>query len=324
MNIIFLLLKGVAMGAANIIPGVSGGTIALVTGIYERLIEAMKSFDLQSAKLFFKGRWGELASKVQLPFLLPLLAGVVVGILGFARLLESWLAKSEVTIMALFFGLILASAWLVGKTVPKWNISAVVLFVLGLAVAVACVFFKPASENSSFFYLLICGAAAFCSMIIPGLSGSFVLLLMGNYLLVLSSVNDFSAALKGLDIAMLINLGTKIILPLALGAVLGLLLFSRLLSWLFAHHRGNTLAGLTGFIVGSLVLIYPWKIKQYLSDQTGQLITRADGEKVISGYSFKLPDFGMSENLIALALLVAGAIAVFAVEKIGASFRRSE
>ncbi|MGC6566565.1 MAG: DUF368 domain-containing protein, partial [Akkermansiaceae bacterium] len=176
--------KGFAMGAANVVPGVSGGTIAFITGIYERLINALKSFDIEAVKLASKFKIGELWVKVDGRFLTSLMVGVLVSILTLAQILKVGFRDHPVLVWSLFFGLIAASIPSVGKMVKKWSPGVIVLFLAGLGIAVSMAFLTPASANENIGYLMLCGVAAMCSMIIPGLSGSFVLLLMGNYELV--------------------------------------------------------------------------------------------------------------------------------------------
>ena len=297
-------LKGLAVGAANVIPGVSGGTIALVTGIYERLIHAVGSVDLEALKLVFQGKIGEAWKKVDGTFLALVFAGVFVAILTIAKLFKILLANEqyEILLMAFFFGLILVSIWSVGRTVSKWTIGPIIGGLVGLTIAVAIALLTPASENSGFIYLMICGVVAMCSMILPGLSGSFVLLLMGNYkLIMVDAVSD-----RNLDI----------LLPVALGAVVGLIVFARLLDWVFKRFHDLTIAVMTGFVAGSLVTIWPWKVKEYLLDESGNELIRK-GKRVISGYDWQMPDMGDMYTWIAVVLMILGGVAVWLLEKSG-------
>lgn len=245
INYIFLALKGIAMGAANVIPGVSGGTIALITGIFERLINAIKSFNLKAIKLLFKGEWKALATHIDLWFLISVFLGIAIAILSLAHLLGYLFEHYPIHVWAFFFGLIMASVWFVARQIGKWNAVSILFFILGIAVAVGISMLEPSKENESIPYLLISGMVAACSMILPGLSGSFVLLIMGNYQLVMiDAVND-------------LNLG--ILLPVVIGAAVGLLAFSHLLAWVFRKFRDQTIALLAGFILGSLKILWPWK-----------------------------------------------------------------
>jgi len=212
MNYIFLLLNGVAMGAANVIPGVSGGTIALITGIFERLINAIKSFDLTAIKYLLKGKFRDFIRHTDLIFLIVVFAGVVIAVVTLARLFDFLFENYPVYIWSYFFGLVLASVYFVGKTVERWSLSVVISFIVGSTIAVIISVLNPATENNNFFYLMLCGVAAICSMILPGLSGSFILFIMGNYKLVaIDAINERDAS---------------ILIPVGIGAVAGLIAFS--------------------------------------------------------------------------------------------------
>lgn len=301
---ISLFLKGVAMGAANVIPGVSGGTVAFITGIYERLIQAVKSVDLQALKLLAKGQFAAFARQVDLGFLLWLGAGIVVSILTLASVLKYLFANHEALVWAFFFGLILASVYFVGKQVGRWTPGAVVGFVLGAGIAIGVALLKPASENDNVWYLLLCGVIAMASMIIPGLSGSFVLLLLGNYqLIMIESV----AGLKSLDAD-----AFRILIPVGIGAVIGVILLSRLLAWIFAEYHDLAVALLTGFVAGSLLIIWPWKNAQIeVFEAAGKV-----KEKVV-GYEWYFPELN-GATWIALGVMAVGFVAVWAMEKSGA------
>jgi putative membrane protein len=291
---IILMFNGALMGAANVIPGVSGGTMALLTGIFEPLIDAIKSFDATALKLLFARRFKELAEHTRLKFLIPVGLGIVLSILSVARLLEYLFEHQAVYVWAFFFGLILASVYFVGKRIKRFTASVLGLFVFGTVLAAAIAFMEPAAENASASYLIVCGVVAICSMILPGLSGSYVLLLMGNYQLVMiEAVN---------------NLNISVLLPIALGAGVGLLLFARLLSWVFKKFHDQTLSLLTGFIFGSLAVLWPWKEAVIKNFQDGDVIK----EKVI-GYTYNLPEL-TSGTLLALAIMIIGIITIVVVE----------
>ena len=257
---IFLILKGLAMGAANVIPGVSGGTIALITNIFERLINAIKSFDLTAIKLLVKGQIRAFVRHTDLYFLLAVLTGVFLAIISLARLFDYLFINYPVYIWAYFFGLVLASVYFVGKTISRATPSVVITFIIGTAIAIMISFMSKGQENENFFYLMICGVAAICSMILPGLSGSFILFLMGNYRLVaIDAINNFDLS---------------ILFPVFLGAAVGLVAFSHFLSWVFKKYRDETISVLTGFILGSVSILWPWQREEYLADSTGNFILK--------------------------------------------------
>ena len=297
-----LFLKGLAMGAANVIPGVSGGTIALITGIFEPLIKAVKSFDLSVLRMILKGNIKEAWNHVNGSFLLWVFLGVGASIVSLAFLFKKWLEDpvQSIWLMAFFFGLIVVSIYSVGRTVAKWNAATIGSLILGFAIAASIALLTPAAENDSIWYLLICGVVAMCSMILPGLSGSFVLILMGNYkLIMLEAVSE---------------LRFEILIPVAIGAVLGLLAFSRVLSWVFEKYRDVTIALLTGFVAGSLAIIWPWKRELHMLDDSGLEILKK-GKPVVSGYDWYLPDFADTNTLIGIGFIVLGAVAIWALER---------
>ncbi|XOV91986.1 MAG: DUF368 domain-containing protein [Bacteroidota bacterium] len=284
-------LKGLAMGAANVIPGVSGGTIAFITGIYQKLIDALKSFDLVSLRLLISGKIKEFVLKTDLYFLIAIFLGIGISILSLARVLEYAFLNYEILTLAFFFGLIVASIPGVGKQVSSYNIPNVVALIIGVAIAAGIAFLPPAESNASFLYLLICGGVAICSMILPGLSGSYVLLLMGNYVLVMQAIS---------------TLNFSIILPMALGCLLGLVLFSRLLSFLFKNYQDLTISILTGFVAGSLAIIWPWKETQYLVLESGK--------QKPTGYDWYFPELTV-DFVYAVILMVIGFLLVWLMER---------
>ena len=292
-------LKGFAMGVANVIPGVSGGTIALLTGIFERLINALKSFDVEAVRLLLKFKFREFAQHVDFGFLLSVFVGIGVSIISVAKLLEFLFQSYPVYVWSFFFGLILVSVWFVGKSIGKIDVAAAVSFVVGAAVAFGLSVMNPATENTAFWYLIICGAVAVCSMILPGLSGSFVLILMGNYqLIMIYAVSHFDM---------------KIIVPVAVGVVVGLLAFSHFLSWLLSRYARQTMAVLTGFIFGSLGTIWPWKNPVYLMQDGAEVLK--NGKPIIQSYQMYFPQEFSAEVAVAIVLMAAGMAALWALER---------
>ncbi|MBN1596977.1 MAG: DUF368 domain-containing protein [Bacteroidales bacterium] len=304
---ISLVLKGAGMGAANVIPGVSGGTIALITNIFEELIDSIKSFDLKAIKLLFTGKFKEFIKHTNLIFLIVVFGGALVSVFSLAVLLDYLFEFYPVYVWAFFFGLILASVYFVGRTIKRWSVFVIATFLVGTAIAILISVLSPASENSSFGYLILCGVIAICSMILPGLSGSFVLILLGNYKLVMI---DAVNSLREGDLESL-----KIIIPVGIGAVVGLILFSHILSWVYKKFRDQTIALLTGFILGSLAILWPWKMPLYKYDGFGNILTKSNGEKVIAGYRSYLPDSFNREVVVAVLLVLAGILIIWAIEK---------
>lgn len=287
------------MGAANVIPGVSGGTIAFITDIYEELINSLKSFDIKAFKLLISLKISEFSSYVNLRFLIILFSGVFISIITFGKLLSYLFEFYPVYVWAFFFGLILASVYFVGRNIDKWNIGSWGLLLTGTMIAVTIAYLNPANENGNIIYLFICGIVAMASMLLPGLSGSFVLILMGNYRLIfLEAVPSF-------------NMG--ILIPVVLGSIVGFVVLSRLISFLLQRFRDATIGLLTGFILGSLLIIWPWKEAIYLKDDGGELILRK-GEYVVESYQWFAPDYFNPATWFATLFIILGILLVILIE----------
>ena len=285
------------MGAANVIPGVSGGTIALVTGVYEELIESLKSFNIQAIRLLLKKDFKGFSTYIHLDFLIVLFLGVGLSIVSLAKLIEYLFNKNEQLVWSFFFGLILASIYYLGKMVKNWNIISLSSLILGIILASSLAFIKPVSENASIYYLVLCGVVAVSSMILPGLSGSYVLILMGNYqLIMLQSVSDP------------IN-NMSILLPVVIGAIIGFLGLSHGISYVLKKFYNPTISLLTGFVIGSLIIIWPWKI-------SSDTITGRNGDLKVVSYEWLFPEIN-TDNLLCLILILAGIILVWLVEFLG-------
>lgn len=287
------------MGAANVIPGVSGGTIAFITGIYQKLIDCLKSFDRQALTFLFQGKFQSLAIHLNLRFLLPILLGVLASFASLARLLKHAYATHPILVNAFFFGLIAASIFSVFTLVKRWKFIEIFSLILGLILALSLAFgMQPSEENRSFIYLLFCGVAGMCSMIIPGISGSFILLLMGNYSLVMLEGLSLFFSPQWLS-------ALPILLPVGLGACLGLIVLSHLLSWLFTHYHNATTALITGFITGSLAIIWPWK----------QAIPHPSFSEKTIGWMLYCPSWS-AQTALAFGLFILGIGLIFLLEKL--------
>jgi putative membrane protein len=241
---ILLFFKGLAMGAADVVPGVSGGTIAFISGIYEELIDSIARIDHQAVKILFQQGPVAFWKRVNGTFFLFLLGGIGTAILSLAPII-TWLLKNQpILIWSFFFGLVVASIWLVVKQVKQWNVGRYLAFALGSVIAYGITILPMTAGTDSLPYLFLSGMIAICAMILPGISGSFILVLMGSYATVLGAIEEKNLAIIGV-------FGT--------GAVLGLLSFSHALKWLFARFHDLTVALLSGFLLGSLNKVWPWK-----------------------------------------------------------------
>ena len=297
-----LALKGFAMGAANVIPGVSGGTIALIAGIYEEFIYSLKSFDGKALKLLLKFRIKELLRHIHFGFLAAVFGGSLVSIFTIAKLFKYLFAEHPILIWAFFFGLILASVYYIGKTVHKWNTLSVVMLLIGVVIAVGISMLNPATENENLFYVFICGIIGISGMMLPGLSGSFILILMGNYqLLMVKAIAEFRLVL---------------LTVFAAGSVFGLVSFAQVLAWIFKRYRDATIALLTGFVLGSLNIIWPWKKEIFLMENGVKKLDR-HGEAIVVDYEKVLPESPDAYTWGAIGLILAGIIVLWAIERTG-------
>ena len=240
-----LFFKGMAMGAADVVPGVSGGTIAFISGIYEELLASISSINFQTLSLLKEKGIKAVWKSIHGNFLATLLAGIAVSVVSLAKGISYLLENEPILLWSFFFGLVLASVLFVGKQIKKWRLSRGVLLMVGAVVAYYITILEPlVSQGASLWFLFLSGALAICAMILPGISGSFILVLLGSYKIILEAIHtrDMQA-----------------IATVGVGAVVGLLSFSKLLKWLFSKYHDFTLAILTGFVIGSLNKIWPWK-----------------------------------------------------------------
>ena len=294
---VVISLKGMAMGAADVVPGVSGGTIAFISGIYEELLNSISSFNFSLINVFKNEGFKSVWIKVNGNFLVSLFVGILISVLSLAKLIESMLENHPIVIWSFFFGLVLASIIYIGKQITKWTKGSFLCLILGAILAFYITTLNPmVSANSSPWFLFLAGMIAICAMILPGISGSFILVLLGAYKPVLNALNtkDFVS-----------------IIIFLVGAVIGLLSFSRILKWLFSTYKNYTLATLTGFIIGSLNKIWPWK-------ETISWRTNSKGIEVpfntasISPFSFE----GDNQLLISIFLMLIGFGLIILLEKL--------
>ena len=285
-----LTLKGMAMGAADVVPGVSGGTIAFIAGIYDELINSIKSINMHSLKLLFTGKIAAFWKAVNGNFLFALLLGIAISVFSLAKLITYLLLNEPVLVWSFFFGLVLASTWFVTKDIKGWNWKTVAGFVGGAVIAYYITVATPAETSTNLMFIFLCGAIAICAMILPGISGSFILVLLGKYFYV-------KEAVKTLD---LVVLGV-----FAFGAALGITSFSRVLSYALKNFRNITLSVLSGFMLGSLNKVWPWK-------EVEKLVS--DGHEVMIEHNIA-PNTEVAE---AVVLMLIGFILVYVLEKISA------
>jgi len=301
-----ITLKGIAMGAADVIPGVSGGTIAFITGIYEELINSIKSINLAALKLLFTGKLAEFWKAVNGTFLLSLFTGIAISIISLAKGLKYLLDHYPILVWSFFFGLIVASTIYVARTINKWKFGTVASGITGIITAYFITVITPAEANTTYWFIFLSGAIAICAMILPGISGSFILVLMGMYKFILEAVGNFEIA---------------VILTFLSGAAIGIISFSNLLSWLLKKYHNITIAMLAGFMVGSLNKVWPWKeVVETFTDRHGEIkplieenILPATYEQITGNETFLVG---------AIALAVFGFAIIFIIENIANKLKK--
>lgn len=297
IDYIIISLKGLAMGAADAVPGVSGGTIAFISGIYEELVSTISNVNGALLKTLFKDGFKAFWKKANGNFVLALGLGIVISFVTFMRLAKYLLEHHPVLIWSFFFGLIIASIYFIGKQITKWNATVIISLIIGTALAFYITSLPVLSNNNGDYFLFFAGAIAICAMILPGISGSFILIILGAY-------KTLSDAIHDVDI--------KKIIIFATGAIIGLLSFSHILKWLFKQYHNITLALLTGFVLGSLNKVWPWK-ETILWHTDSKGVKSPLIQESISPFSFE----GDNQLLIAVVLMVLGFATIFILEKLG-------
>lgn len=293
------------MGAADVIPGVSGGTIAFLTGIYEELLHSLKSFDLEALRLLTRFRIADFWKKVNGTFLTVLVAGIVTSLLSLAKLMTYLLEHHPIQIWSFFFGLILVSSPLVLRSTRHRTVGVFFSFVVGTVLAYAITILSPTQTPEDLWFIFLAGALAICAMILPGISGAFILLLIGKYEYMVRSLIEFNV---------------PVVMVFVVGCVVGLLSFSRLLSWILTHFHDITVALLAGFMLGSLNKVWPWKeVIVYRLDSEGNQVPAFDKSIWPGDY---LEKTGKNPELIQAILLMAlGVFIVILIEKIAARLK---
>jgi putative membrane protein len=302
---LLLFLKGMGMGAADVVPGVSGGTVAFISGIYEELINSIKSVDLDAIRLLIKFQFIEFWKRINGNFLVAVLAGIVTSLLSLAKLMTYLLKEQPIIIWSFFFGLILVSSPFILKNIKRWQMGTLVSFVIGALVAYFVTILSPSQTPTNLLFIFLCGALAICAMILPGISGAFILLLLGKYEYIITSLISFDVVVIGVFV---------------LGCILGITFFSRFLSWILTHYRNPTLALLAGFMIGSLNKVWPWKeVTVFRLDHEGNQVPAFD--KSILPWHY-LEKTGQDPQIFKAMLFAAlGIFVVVFIEKLAATLK---
>ena len=319
-----LFLKGLAMGAANKVPGVSGGTVSFVFGFYEELIYSFKKINFIAFKLLINFRFKSFYSYINGQFLVLIMGGSIFSYFSISLVLDYFLQHYELYVWSWFFGMIIGSVYYIGKGFGEWNSTNIVSLILGISVGLGISFLNPARENDNLWFVFICGIIGVSGMTLPGLSGSFILILMGNYVLLLvDAVNELLFVVTNLltgnfevlqDSEKIRYL--KIISVFTLGSAFGLVSISHVLGYVLKRFNAIVTAVIIGFITGSLGIVWPWKKAIFLMNDEAFLLDKK-GNKIIENYNRFVPDFSISETWFGLFYIVLGIVLVLSIDYYG-------
>jgi putative membrane protein len=324
INPFLLTLKGVVMGAANKVPGVSGGIVAFVMGFYEEFIYALQKFNIKAGKLFFSGRFKQFYQYVNGRFLSLLFLGMLISYFSVSKLLDYLIERHELYVWSVFFGMIIGSIFYIYKDFTSWNSKTILCACLGILAGLSISFLSPATQNDNLWFVFLCGIISVTGMALPGFSGSFILILLGNYVLLLvDAVNalfdtfvflgsgDFSFLTDETHLRLL-----KVLVVFTLGSIVGLISLSHLLGYILKHYKLNTLALIMGFITGSLGVVWPWKEALFKTDNLGAFINDSNGAYIIENYQRYIPELSLQTGF-ALLCICSGAALVLGLEWYG-------
>lgn len=311
-----ITLKGIAMGAADVVPGVSGGTIAFIAGIYQELLSSINKVDFSFFTTWKKNGFSTAWQQINGSFLMSLLIGIGISILSLSKLITHLLKTHPLLVWAFFFGLVVASIVFVGKQISKWQSSSILFLIIGAVIAYFITIAEPTESPDGYFYIFLSGVLGIIAMILPGVSGAFILLLMGSYETVIGTINDFRNGLLSLNGELLWPAVTKLI-TFCLGALVGLKLFSKILTWMFDKHRNSTLALLTGFMIGSLNKIWPWKeIISTRINSHGEMVPFVERSILPNAFD------GDPQYIGVVTLMLFGFLVIFILEKAATKLSR--
>jgi len=319
---IWLVLKGLAMGTANKVPGVSGGMVAFVAGFYEEFIYSLQKINGKAFRLLINGRFKSFWAYINGRFLGLLIFGMIISYFSVSKLLDYFLAHYELYVWSVFFGMIIGSIYYVAKDFGNWNRKYLIYLLLGAIVGLSISFLEPAKQNDHLLFVFFCGIIGVSGMTLPGLSGSFILILLGNYVLLLvDSVNalydtianifqgDFSFTSDTVRMELL-----GVLAVFALGSLTGLVTLSHFLGFLLKRYKKATFAVIIGFITGSLGVVWPWKNKEFEYDSSGNILLDANGQEIIQGYKRFLPSEFSFETFLVIFFIIVGVLIVLSLD----------
>ncbi len=310
LQYLLVTAKGLAMGAADVVPGVSGGTIAFISGIYEELVETIHKLDIGFFKSWKKEGFASAWSTYNLPFLLALGTGILISILSFAKVIIYVMTTYPIAVWSFFFGLVIASILYVVNQMSRWRLASIAALVIASILSYLITIAEPIGSSDSTWFLFFAGFIAIIAMILPGISGAFILLLIGAYSGVMGIITQLVDGIANLDATLFLQALGKI-LVFGIGAITGLKTFSKALTWLFKHYKNLTLAILTGFMIGALNKIWPWKeVLKYRMNSEGEAVPLV--EKSILPHNFD----GEPQIIIAVIFAVVGFLSIFLLERL--------
>jgi uncharacterized membrane protein len=326
---IFLVLKGLGMGAANKVPGVSGGVVAFVAGFYEEFIYSLKKVNGKAFKLLINGRFKSFYNYINGRFLGLLFSGMIISYFSISKILDYLILHYELYVWSVFFGMIIGSIYYINKDFNDWNRNTILSLILGICLGLSISFLSPAKENDNLLFVFFCGIISVSGMTLPGFSGSFILILLGNYVLLLvDSVNalydtisdifsgNFNFIYNETRLRML-----QVLAVFTLGSVTGLVTFSHVLSYILKHYKSITTASIIGFIIGSLGVVWPWKKTIYKHLNNGEFMLDSRGEKIIENYKRYIPELS-TETYYAIGFIILGLAIVIGLEIYGQKQKR--
>ncbi|MCX7547142.1 DUF368 domain-containing protein [Xanthomarina sp. F1114] len=328
---LFLVLKGLGMGAANKVPGVSGGVVAFVAGFYEEFIYSLQKVNGKAFKLLINGRFKSFYQYINGRFLSLLFLGMIISYFSVSKLLDYLIKHHELYVWSVFFGMIIGSIYYISKDFEDWNYKTYTSLAIGIILGLSISFLNPATENDNLFFVFFCGIISVSGMTLPGFSGSFILILLGNYVLLLvDSVNalydTFAEVLTG-DFSFIHNQERirmiKVLAVFTIGSVVGLVTFSHILNYILKNYKSITISAIIGFIVGSLGVVWPWKKTILKIDADGQYVLDSSGRTIIENYTRYIPELN-SETYFAIAYIILGIVIVLALERYGRKTRKTK
>ncbi len=322
---LFLVIKGLAMGAANKVPGVSGGVVAFVAGFYEEFIYSLQKINFKAFKLFINFRFKSFWRYINGKFLGLLILGMLISYFSVSKILDFLIIHYELYVWAAFFGMIVGSIYYIIKDFSDWSRRNICIIIISIIAGVGISLLDPAKENDNLWFVFICGIIGVSGMTLPGLSGSFILILLGNYVLLLvDSVNalydtiadlirwDFSFTENAQRIRLL-----QVLVVFSLGSLTGLVTLSHFLGYVLKRYKTATFASIIGFITGSLGVVWPWKHKIYKTDSLGNTLIDALGDPVLDNYDRYFPYFAALETYISFFFILVGIAIVLWLEWYG-------